>query len=111
MGLDYHGPYVPTGRGDLWCPTWGLLAIGGLMDQFTWFCLSNQTKIFLAQYQSPKDESSLFKNIPIKELDRVKRILKPLGDFRIVYRGPRRNQRDPSITHKADAERFSVYVR
>lgn len=81
------------------------------MDQFTWFCLSNQTKIFLGQYQSPSGESSLFKDIPIKELDRVKRILKPLGDFRIVYRGPRRNQIDPSFTRKEDADRFCVYVR
>jgi len=81
------------------------------MDKFTWFCLSNQNKIFLAQYQSPAGESSLFKNIPIQELDRVKKILKPVGDFRIVYRGPRGRRWDQSTTWKQDANRFAVYSR
>ena len=83
-----------------------------MIDNFMWFCLDNKDKEFLAQYVSPSGESSTFKNIPIQHLDRTKRLLRSVGyPARIVYRGPRRDQIDPSFTKKRDAERFCVYVR
>ena len=82
------------------------------MDKFSFFCLTNQDKSFLGQYVSPAGESSSLKQIPIAHLDRVKKLLKQLGyKGRIVYRGPRTNQVDPSFTRKSDAERFTVYPR
>ena len=82
------------------------------MDEFTFFCLDNQDKKFLSAYVSPSGESSTFKQIPIVHLYRVKKLLKQLGyNGRIVYRGPRTNQVDPSFTRKRDAERFTVYPR
>ena len=81
-------------------------------DKFVWFVLREEDKQLLAQYRSPRNETSLFKQIPIEHVDRVKKLARQLGlNPRIVYRGPRRNQRDPSTTHKVDAQRFSVYHR
>ncbi len=82
------------------------------MDKFNFFCLANQDKEFLSAYVSPSGESSTFKQIPIVHLDRVKRLLRQLGyAARIVYRGPRTNQIDPSFTRKVDAWAFTVYPR
>lgn len=85
-----------------------------MIDQFKFgfFCLANEDKEFLGQYVSPSSERSTFKDIPIQHLDRTKRLLRSVGyPARIVYRGPRRDQIDPSFTKKRDAERFCVYVR
>ena len=82
------------------------------MDKFRWFCLSQEDKAFLEQYRSPQWETSIFKQIPIEYLDRVKRTMRFCDlAYRIVYRGPRTREYDPSITYKKDAQRFSVYVR
>jgi hypothetical protein len=81
-------------------------------DKFVWFVLREEDKELLTQYRSPRNETSLFKQIPIEHMDRVKKLAKQLGlNPRIVYRGPRRNQVDPSFTRRSDAERFSVYHR
>ena len=80
------------------------------MDQFNFFCLANEDKLFLGQYVSPLGESSTFKQIPIQQLDRTKSLLRKLGyRGRIVYRGPRIDQIDPSFTRKRDAVAFTVY--
>lgn len=82
------------------------------MDKFAFFCLTNQDKAFLSQFLSPKGESSTFKQIPIGYLDRVKGLLRQTGyAARIVYRGPRTRQIDPSFTRKIDAWAFTVYPR
>jgi len=82
-----------------------------MVDSFAWFCTSNEDKEFLLKYSSPEDEASFFKNIPIQHLDRVKKILKPMGQFRVIYRGPRGHYRDQSMTWKENANRFSIYQR
>ena len=82
------------------------------MDPFNFFCLDNSDKAFLVRYLSPGRETSTFKKIPIAELDRTKSLLRKLGySARIVYRGPRTNQIDPSFTRKVDAVAFTVYPR
>jgi hypothetical protein len=80
------------------------------IDRFLWFCLPEEDKRFLAAYHSPRGESSLFKRIPITDKARAKKICRRLGmKTRIVYRGPRRGQVDPSFTRARDATHFSVY--
>lgn len=82
------------------------------VDIFNFFCLENRDKQFLSQFISPSGETSTFKQIPIQQLDRTKRLLKQLGyNARVVYRGPRINQMDPSFTRKEDAVAFTVYPR
>ena len=82
------------------------------MDQFSFFCLANEDKEFLGQYLSHGQEASTFKHIPIQHLDKTKSLLRKMGyRARIVYRGPRRNQLDPSFTRKEDARAFCVYPR
>ena len=82
------------------------------MDKFNFFCLDNNDKAFLMQYLSPGRECSTFKQIPIQQLDRTKSLLRKLGyQARIVYRGPRTDQIDPSFTRKGDAVAFTVYPR
>ena len=82
------------------------------MDKFNWFCLAHEDKFFLSNYLSPNGESSTFKQIPIEYLARVKKLLRQLGyRGRIVYRGPRRDQVDPSFPRRSDALRFTVYPR
>ena len=82
------------------------------VDIFNFFCLENQDKQFLSQFISPSGETSTFKQIPIQQLDRTKRLLRQLGyRARVVYRGPRINQMDPSFTRKQDAVAFTVYPR
>jgi len=81
-------------------------------DKFVWFVLREEDKQLLAQYRSPSNETSFFKQIPIEHMDRVKKLARQLGITpRIVYRGPRTRQGDPSFTRKADAQRFTVYHR
>lgn len=80
------------------------------MDKFNFFCLANEDKAFLGQYISPSTEASTLKWVPIQYLAQTKRLLRQLGyRSRIVYRGPRRDQIDPSFTRKRDALAFSVY--
>jgi hypothetical protein len=81
-----------------------------MIDQFTFFCLANEDKQFLSGYVSPRLEASTFKQIPVSELARTKKLLKQLGyRARIVYRGPRTGQIDPSFTRARDATHFTVY--
>ena len=83
-----------------------------MVDKFNWFCLTNQDKQFLSRYISPRGESSAFKQIPVVHLNRTRRLLRQLGyGARVVYRGPRTNQMDPSFTRKRDAVAFTVYPR
>jgi hypothetical protein len=82
------------------------------MPKFVWFVLREEDKQLLDQYRSPSNETSVFKQIPIEHADRVKKLAKQLGmNPRIVYRGPRKRQIDPSFTRKSDAQRFTVYSR
>ncbi len=89
-----------------------MLWLKTMIDKFNWFCLAHTDKRFLEQYRSPRTETSLFKQIPVEHVDRVKQLARQLGlNPRIVYRGPRKHQIDPSFTRKSDAQRFSVYHR
>ena len=82
------------------------------MDKFNFFCLAQADKVFLPQYVSPSTESSTFKQVPIQHLTKFKGLLRQLGyRARIVYRGPRTRQVDPSFTRKSDARAFTVYPR
>lgn len=78
-----------------------------MIDQFAWFCLSNEDKAFLSEFKTPRSESSLFKWIPLQHLERVKALMRRVGyPYRIVYRGPRNGT---NSTRKAWATAFSVY--
>lgn len=78
-----------------------------MIDQFAWFCLSNEDRQFLTKYLSPKTESSVLKWIPVRYLERVKALMRSVGyPYRIVYRGPRHGT---DATRKAWATAFSVY--
>lgn len=79
------------------------------MDKFLWFCLANEHKAVLEAYVSPLEEASVFKDIPIDRLAEVKAILRKVGRFRVVYRGPRRRYHSQAMTWKQDANRFAVY--
>lgn len=81
------------------------------MDKFIYFAtVSKDTQEFLAQYRSPEHESSIWKWIPIDQLDRVRQALKHVAKFRIIYRGPRGRYYDQAMTWKQDAKAFSVYL-
>ena len=108
MGLDYHGPYVPTGRGDLRWAVGCLLGAGRMIDQFLWFCLPEEDKRFLEPYRSPETETSVFKWIPVAEKPRTRDLCLKLGlRVRVVYRGPRK--RWAAHTAQEDATHFTVY--
>jgi len=79
------------------------------MDQFVYFAtVPKDTQKLLANYQSPENEISLWKWIPICYLDQVRDALKSAGRFRAVFRGPRL-KRWQSSTNKKDAVAFTVY--
>lgn len=83
-----------------------------MIDRFVWFCLANKDKQFLAKFISPEGEASVLKRVPINLLDDVKSVMRKIGfRYRIVYRGPRLDQIDPSFTRACDATHFSVYVK
>ena len=65
----------------------------------------------ILNYTSPKNESSLFKNIPIKyrHSDAIETLLAS-GSYRIRYRGPRHDWL-ALTTLKEDANAFSIYPR
>lgn len=69
--------------------------------------------IKLQAFVSPRNEYSLFKNIPMNYLDEVRSLFKSKGQkVRFRYRGSRQYPGgDPSFCHKDMADRFSVYVR
>jgi hypothetical protein len=80
------------------------------MDRFRFFCLALEDQRYLEQWVSPRGEASILKQIPISEKDRVRDLCLKMGlQVRVVYRGPRRDQIDPSFTRKGDAERFTLY--
>jgi len=62
-------------------------------------------------YTSPKNESSLFKNIPMKyrHSNDIETLLAS-GSYRIRYRGPRYDWM-ALTTLKSDAHAFSIYPR
>jgi hypothetical protein len=83
-----------------------------LVDEFVKFCLDHKDKAFINRYLDDTSRSSVLFRVPIQDLDRTKGLLKKIGySGRIVYRGPRTNQIDPSFTRKKDAVAFSVYPR
>ena len=83
-----------------------------MIDRFVWFCLANKDKQFLAKFISPEGEASILKGVPITLLDDVTTVLRQIGlRYRIVYRGPRLDQVDPSFTRVRDANHFSVYAK
>jgi len=65
----------------------------------------------ILNYTSPKNESSLFKNIPIEYRESAE-ILSFLasGSYRIRYRGPRYDMMSLT-TLKENANAFSIYPR
>lgn len=73
----------------------------------------------LDMFTSPRNENSLFKNIPMNCLDEVKSVFKTKGiKVRYRYRGPRNEFSDIRPKHrrmqdcvKQFANRFSVYLR
>lgn len=82
-----------------------------MIDDFLFFCLSNEDKSFLGNYVSPSRESSTFKSIPVEHKHRVKSLLRQLNfKYRLIYRGPRTQQLVPSFTRAKDATHFSVYA-
>jgi hypothetical protein len=81
-----------------------------MLDKFRFFCLPIADQQYLEQWISPGGEQSILKQIPIEEKDRVRDLCLKMGlQVRVVYRGPRLNQIDPSFTRKEDAERFTLY--
>jgi hypothetical protein len=65
----------------------------------------------ILNYTSPKNESSLFKNIPIEYRESAEILsLLASGSYRIRYRGPRHDWL-ALTTLKADANAFSIYPR
>ena len=79
------------------------------MDKFIYFAtVPKDIQELLAQYESPKSETSTWKWVPMKYLDSVGEALKSAGQFRVVYRGPRFH-RWQSSTNKKDAVAFTVY--
>lgn len=80
------------------------------MDKFLYFAtVPKDVQELLARYQSPRHETSLWKSIPMKYLDQVRDALKSAGQFRAVYRGPRRRHVCQHTTWKEDAVAFTVY--
>ena len=79
------------------------------MDKIIYFStVPKDVQLLLAQYESPRGETSIWKWIPICYLDQVRDALKSAGQFRAVFRGPRSN-RWQSSTNKKDAVAFTVY--
>ena len=80
------------------------------VDRLVWFCLPIEDRLFLEQYVTPGGKASVFRGIPVEHKERVKDLVIKLGlRLRVVYRGPRRNQIDPSFTRVKDAVKFSLY--
>jgi hypothetical protein len=79
------------------------------MDKFIYFAtVPKDIQLLLAQYESPKSETSIWKWIPMEYLDRVGEALKSAGRFRVVYRGTR-GYRWRASTDKKDVVAFTVY--
>ena len=79
------------------------------MDKFIYFAtVPKDVQELLAQHESPKSETSIWKWIPMEYLDQVRDALKFAGQFRAVFRGPRL-KRWQSSTNKEDAVAFTVY--
>jgi hypothetical protein len=79
------------------------------MDKFIYFAtVPKDIQEILARYESPDSDWSIWKWIPMKYLDLVRKAIKPAGQFRVVYRGPRLSRLHGS-TNKKDAVAFTVY--
>ena len=73
----------------------------------------------LIDFVSPRQHYSIYRNIPMANFAEVKALLETLtggkGRFRYRYRGPRKHRTNKhqarSYCLKADATRFSVYLR
>jgi len=73
--------------------------------------LNKTAHSFLEPYETdPKKAVSLWNNIPIKHLEKVREMIKPLSGLRILFRGPRYDY-TRGYTRKADAVGFSVYQK
>ena len=83
------------------------------MDKFIYFStVPKDVQNLLSQHESPKTDYSIWKWIPLEQLDRVRKAIKLAGKFRVVYRGPRpRSRYHQSSTLKKDAVAFTVYSK
>jgi hypothetical protein len=80
------------------------------VDKFIYFAtVPKDIQELLARYRSPESEASVWKWVPMEYLGQVRRALKKVGKFRVVYRGPRGRYYDQAMTWKKDARAFSVY--
>ena len=80
------------------------------MDKFLYFAtVPKDLQELLSKYKSPDSEASIWKWIPISQLCRVREALHCVGQFRVVYRGPRGHYLDQAMTWKEDAVAFTVY--
>jgi hypothetical protein len=82
-------------------------------DRFIYFSIfSAQQQEMIKSYFSPEHESSIFKQVPIDQMEQFKRIarmLNPGRPIRVRFRGKRSGaQRD--YTKKCHAHSVSVYV-
>jgi len=69
--------------------------------------------IALLNYVSPATERSVFKNIPISELETVRNWIKTstsVKNYRFRFRGPRPSARYKSYLTKNLAKTFAVYL-
>ena len=82
------------------------------MNKLIRFAALNKTAhSFLEPYETdPKKAVSLWNNIPIEHLEKVREMIKPFGGLRILFRGPRYDY-TRGYTRKADAVGFSVYQK
>jgi hypothetical protein len=82
------------------------------MNEFLLFStLTAFEQNIIKNYRSPNDERSLVKQVPIKELEVFKSILKkafPNKNLRVRFRGPRRDSMRLYCL-KSNARAFSVY--
>ena len=80
------------------------------VDPLVWFCLPVEDRLLLEQYVTPGNKASVFRGIPVEQMDQVEDIVLKLGmRLRVVYRGPRRRHYKQTFTHSEDATKFSLY--
>jgi hypothetical protein len=64
----------------------------------------------LQKYKSPPWETSLYKGIPIEDIEVVRAMMKLRGiNYRFRFRGPRGSKRYQSYIPKTMAKTFAVY--
>ena len=74
--------------------------------------LTQTQHLLLVQFQSPDNEASVVKGVPINRLDEVRRIVRTAANgrnVRVKFRGPRYDAQR-GCCRKVDARSFAVYV-